>query len=164
MLFNIGVLAGDTSLRNENGSWRIKGDPTEGALVVIAAKAGIKPEELIENAPRIGEIPFSSETKRMTTVHKTEQGKIAYSKGAAEVILGSCRYILINGSQVALDDKQREEIVAKGQAMASEALRVLGAAYKPLAHDTPVDSNIEKDMVTRYQYFTLCVIKATVTR
>lgn len=147
MLFNVGVLAGDTSLRHENGNWQIKGDPTEGAFVVIAAKAGIKPHELIENAPRIGEIPFSSETKRMTTVHKTEQGKIAYSKGAAEVILGSCRYILINGGQVALDDKKREEIVANGQAMASEALRVLGAAYKPLAHDTPVDSNVEKDMV-----------------
>lgn len=146
-LFNIGVLASDTTLHQENGNWKIKGDPTEGALVVTAAKAGFSLSALTEESPRIGEIPFSSETKRMTTVHNTSRGKMAYAKGAAEVILGSCNYVLLDGKQVALDDKGREDIVTAGQAMANNALRVLGLAYKPLRHDTPVDAEIERDMV-----------------
>ena len=146
-LLRIGALASDTTLQQEEGAWRIKGDPTEGALVVIAAKAGMSQKDMVADSPRIGEIPFSSETKRMTTVHRTPQGKLAYAKGAPEVILGSCMYVLIDGKQVALDDKRREEIVANAQAMASDALRVLGLSYKPLAHDTPVNENIEKEMV-----------------
>ena len=146
-LFRIGTLASDTTLYQENGAWRIKGDPTEGALVVIAAKAGLWQDELAIESPRIGEIPFSSETKRMTTVHKTPKGKLAYAKGAPEVILGSCRYVLINDKQMDLDDKRREEIMSTAQTMAGEALRVLGLSYKPIAHDAPVNEEIEKDMV-----------------
>ena len=146
-LFHIGALAGDTTLVQENGTWRIKGDPTEGALVVIAAKGGISQKELIEESPRIGEIPFSSETKRMTTVHKTPGGKLAYAKGAPEIIIASCRYQLIDGHQVDLDEKGREHLLSVAQSMASDALRVLGTAYKPLKHDEPVDEKIERDMV-----------------
>ncbi len=146
-LFDTGTLASDTTLHQEDGIWRIKGDPTEGALIVIAAKAGLNLRELINDAPRIGEIPFSSETKRMTTVHNTPKGKIAYAKGAAEVILGSCSHVLLQGKEAPLDDKRRDEIITFSQAMANDALRVLGLSYKPLQHDTPVDSNIERDMV-----------------
>jgi Ca2+-transporting ATPase len=146
-LFSIGTLASDTSLREENGAWKIKGDPTEGALVVTAAKAGVSQNELNSLSPRIGEIPFSSETKRMTTVHKTPQGMLAYAKGAPEVIVDACTHQLINGRQTGLDDKQREAILSMSQAMASDALRVLGLAYKPLAHDTPINAEIESDMV-----------------
>ena len=67
--------------------------------MVTAAKAGVSQNELNSPSPRIGEIPFSSETKRMTTVHKTPQGKLAYAKGAPEVIVGVCPHALINGKQ-----------------------------------------------------------------
>jgi Ca2+-transporting ATPase len=147
VMCRIGSLASDTSLVREDGIWRVKGDPTEGALVVLAAKAGMSQADLKAESPRVGEIPFSSETKRMTTVHRTPLGKMAYAKGAPEVMLGACRYVLIDGRQVDLDDGGREQILSVARSMASEALRVLGLAYKPLKHDAPVDPEIERDMV-----------------
>jgi Ca2+-transporting ATPase len=72
---------------------------------------------------------------------------MAYAKGAPEVMLGACRYVLIDGRQVDLDDGGREQILSVARFMASEALRVLGLAYKPLKHDAPVDPEIERDMV-----------------
>ena len=77
----------------------MKGDPTEGALVVAAKKAGISKEELEAQAPRIAEIPFSSERKRMTTIHSAEGKKIAYMKGAPEIILERCSKIFLNGKE-----------------------------------------------------------------
>ncbi len=71
-------------------TWEVKGDPTEGALVVAAAKAGLDKTELDAQFPRVAEIPFTSETKRMTTLHETPDGVAAYAKGAPEVIVQSC--------------------------------------------------------------------------
>ncbi len=146
-LLSIGSLCGDTSLIAENGAWKIKGDPTEGALVVVSAKAGLWQEELNTKFPRLGEIPFSSETKRMTTVHQKAEGKIAYSKGAPEVILSLCRYILINGEERELTEKDKETILGAGQTMAGNALRVLGMAYKKLPDNAVINEDIERDMV-----------------
>ena len=147
-LLHIGSLCNDTTLNSVNGVWLIKGDPTEGALVVTAAKAGLWQEELQIQFPRISEIPFSSETKRMTTTHQTSQGKTAYSKGAPEVILSSCNRIFRNGEETALTSEDRKTIMAVAQEMAEDALRVLALAYKPL-DDTALitDQTIEKDMV-----------------
>ena len=131
-LLQIGSLCNDTSLTSANGVWEIKGDPTEGALVVTAAKAGLWQKELQSQFPRIGEIPFSSETKRMTTVHQTPQGKIAYSKGAPEVILSSCSHIYRNGQETELNDDDKNNILSVSHEMAGDALRVLGIAYKRL--------------------------------
>jgi len=146
-LLRIGALASDTALLRENGAWKIKGDPTEGALIVIAAKAGMSLEDLASQSPRLGEIPFSSETKRMTTVNRIPEGKAAYAKGAPEVILAACTRVLVDGKQIDLDDKKREEIMGVAHGMASDALRVLGLSYKPLAEDAPVNGEIESDMV-----------------
>ena len=86
------ALASDARIiRSEtDGRWHVKGDPTEGALVVAAAKAGLDKSHLESQFPRVHEIPFTSETKRMTTLHNGPQGVVAYSKGAPEVILDSC--------------------------------------------------------------------------
>jgi P-type Ca2+ transporter type 2C len=147
-LLNIGSMCNDTTLSSVNGVWLIKGDPTEGALVVTAAKAGLWQEELQIQFPRISEIPFSSETKRMTTTHQTHEGKIAYSKGAPEVILSSCNRIFRNGEENALTSEDRKTIMAVAHEMAEDALRVLALAYKPLPDKAPVtDQTIEKDMV-----------------
>ncbi|MFQ6121567.1 MAG: calcium-transporting P-type ATPase, PMR1-type [Dehalococcoidales bacterium] len=146
-LLDISALCNDTSLTSVNGTWRIKGDPTEGALVVAAAKADLWQKERNSQFPRLSEIPFSSETKRMTTVHQTPQGKIAYSKGAPEVILSSCSHISCNGQERELTNEDRNNILALAQEMASDALRVLGMAYKQLPHTAVINETIEKDMI-----------------
>jgi Ca2+-transporting ATPase len=146
-LLQIGSLCNDTSLYSESGIWGVKGDPTEGALVVAAAKAGLLQETLQSQYPRVGEIPFSSETKRMTTIHKTSQGNIAFSKGASEVILDSCNRILRNNSEMPLTSEDKEAISTVARQMAEDALRILGLAYKPLKIESAGEKNIEKDMV-----------------
>ena len=117
-----------------DGRWHVKGDATEGALVVAAAKAGLLKVDLDRKAPRIGEIPFSSETKRMTTLHASPAGPVSFSKGAPEVILASCSRVLEerNGGwhEVLLDEAGRARILDAGREMADQALRVLGVARK----------------------------------
>ncbi len=147
-LLQASSLCNDTSLASVNGRWGIKGDPTEGALVVAAAKANLWQKDLHSQSPRIGEIPFSSERKRMTTIHQTSQGKIAYSKGAAEVILNSCTHILRDGKETVLTSAEKEKIIAIAHDMAGDALRVLGIAYKKQLPDTiGIIEAIEQDMV-----------------
>ncbi len=128
-----GALASDARLVQNDSRWDIKGDPTEGALVVAAAKAGLDKADLETQIPRVNEIPFTSETKRMTTLHATSNGPLAYTKGAPEIILASCRQQLGENGELMLDDAARESILAAAQQMAGQALRVLAVAYKPTA-------------------------------
>jgi Ca2+-transporting ATPase len=114
----------------EDGRVSIKGDPTEGALVVAAAKAGLDKASLDSEFPRTGEIPFTSETKRMTTLHTTEAGVTAYSKGAPEIMLASCTSQWTLEGEAPLTRETRAEILNVAQEMAGEALRVLVVAYK----------------------------------
>ncbi len=126
------TLASDTQIvQLPGGGWDIKGDPTEGALVVAAAKAGIEKGSFDSAYPRIHEIPFSSETKRMTTIHETDGKYTAYAKGAPEVILAGCDFVITANGEKTLDASQREQILSQAQALAGEALRVLGIASKP---------------------------------
>jgi Ca2+-transporting ATPase len=129
-LLAAGVLASDARLVNREGRWQIEGDPTEGALVVAAAKAGLKPIELNEQQPRVSEIPFTSERRRMTTLHTAASGSIAYSKGAADEVLGSCTSQLRSSGEVPLTEAGREDIRAIEQRLAGEGLRVLAVARK----------------------------------
>jgi Ca2+-transporting ATPase len=130
-LLQSATLASDAHIiREPDGSWGIKGDPTEGALVVAAAKAGLDKADLDARFPRILEIPFTSETKRMTTLHTTPQGVVAYSKGAPEVVLASCVRQLTDDGETALDAAGRSAILDSARRMAGEALRVLTVASK----------------------------------
>ncbi len=131
-LLQAATLASDATIaRNDSDSrWHVKGDPTEGALVVAAAKAGLNKAELDQQFPRTGEIPFTSETKRMTTLHTTLQGDVAYSKGAPEIILESCVRQLTAQGETELDAAGRNAILETARQMASEALRVLAVASK----------------------------------
>jgi P-type Ca2+ transporter type 2C len=110
--------------------WHIKGDPTEGALVVAAAKADLKKSELDELYPRINEIPFTSETKRMTTLHKVDGQTVAYSKGAPEIIIESCTRQFTAAGETALDLESKCRILEVAQDMAGDALRVLAVATR----------------------------------
>ncbi len=131
------ALASDARLVQSEERWHIKGDPTEGALVVAAAKARLHKADLDVQFPRVNEIPFTSETKRMTTLHTTPEGVMAYSKGAPEIILDSCARQLteISGaaSETPLDAASREKILDAARQMASEALRVLAVASQSKA-------------------------------
>jgi Ca2+-transporting ATPase len=133
-LLKIGALCSNAQLdKNEKGTWSIIGDPTEGALIVTAAKAGFEEKELEKTFPRVSEVPFTSERKRMTTVHSTPDGEhVAYMKGAPEIVLERCSYILDEGQEKRLTEVKRKKILEVNEKFASDALRVLAMAYKKL--------------------------------
>jgi Ca2+-transporting ATPase len=126
-----GVLASNARLLKEETEWDITGDPTEGALVVAAAKMGLLKEELDERFPRTAEEPFSSERKRMAVLHaKADGSSRLLVKGALEVILPACIHLRTEEGMVALDDQLRAQIAQEAEAMAQEALRVIVLAER----------------------------------
>jgi Ca2+-transporting ATPase len=151
MLLVSAILCNDSKLEKDTSTerWVVRGDPTEGALVVAAAKAGMWKEELEKQQPRISEIPFSSETKRMTTMHIVSgKAKIAYMKGAPEIILSKCTKMLADGKPRKLTEEDKTEILKVNEAMASQALRNLGFAYRDVPETVATcDERIEKDFV-----------------
>jgi Ca2+-transporting ATPase len=129
-LMQAGVQASDARVLSREGRWYVEGDPTEGALVVAATKAGLSPSDLVEREPRVAEIPFTSERRKMTTLHKTPAGVVAYLKGAAEEVLQACTRQAQSQHEVQLTDAGRERIRSVEQRMAGEGLRVLAVARK----------------------------------
>jgi len=111
----------------------VTGEPTENALVYWAKSLKLMKYDLTEDEPRIGEAPFDSVRKMMSTVHRTEGAIIQYTKGAPDEVLRVCTTYLKDGKAEALTDESRAEILAQNKRMANKALRVLGAALKP--HD-----------------------------
>ena len=126
------ALASDAHIvhNKTDNQWEVEGDPTEGAMVVAAAKAGLHKADLDAQFQRVNEIPFSSETKRMTTLHNTGDGVIGYSKGAPEIILNSCSRVLTAEGEMNLDATGRDMIINAARGMASEALRVLAVSSR----------------------------------
>ncbi len=143
-----GALCNDAMLTEQVGAWKIVGDPTEGALVVAAAKAGLDVQALRNESPRVGEIPFTSERKMMTTVQRTKNGLyLVSSKGAAEIILEKCAKIRNNSSDEMLDQELRQNILRTNDEFASNGFRILAIAHK-LVDKLPneIDERIERDM------------------
>ena len=124
----------------------IIGDPTEGAMVVLAHKAGMGKDAWNEKYPRIQEIPFDSDRKLMSTYHEIDGKIIMYTKGAPDELLRRCVNIELDGKVEALGDAKREEILAKNQAFAEEALRVIGVAYR-VVDKAVVDLEMENDLI-----------------
>ncbi|MDD5093837.1 MAG: calcium-transporting P-type ATPase, PMR1-type [Dehalococcoidia bacterium] len=145
-LLQIGTLCNDTHLIHEDGAWKIQGDSTEGALVVAAAKVGMQQDRMEAEYPRVNEVPFSSERKRMTTIHAMPKGHVAYSKGAPEMTLNACDRIYRKGQEKNLTGPEREEILDVARSMAENALRVLGLAYKSVS-DAHSPEQAEQGMV-----------------
>ena len=140
LLLRIGTLCNNANYDEE----KILGDTTEGALIVVAAKAGMWKGEIEGKYPRVREIPFSSERKRMTTVHHTSDGQLfAYVKGAPEVILERCTHILKDTQPTKLTGREQKKILEINEKMANEALRVLGMAYKELPDNALEDFDEE---------------------
>jgi len=140
MLLMAGVLNNNAHIKKEEDEWKVIGDPTEAALIVSAKKAGINTDQMTYEYKRISEIEFTSERKCMTTVHQNKK-KIAFTKGAPEVIVNLCNRKLVNGKLERFTREDKKRILAQNEAFAKDALRVLGFAYKDGTKDP------EKDMI-----------------
>ncbi len=146
-LLEIGTLANNADIEKANGNWRVVGDPTEGAIIVAAKKAGIL-ESVKKSGTRIAEYPFDSDRRRMTTVDEMPSiGRIVSMKGAPEVVLGKCTRIAHAGGVRPLTEEDKRAILAKADGMADSALRVLAFASKSLGSSDPLEMDfVELDL------------------
>lgn len=152
MLRTAMALCCDAKFDEEKGE--AVGEPTECALVNDAAKAGLKGKSFYEAYPRVGEAPFDSMRKMMSTIHQTDAGVVQFTKGAPDVVLDRCTYVLKGGKAVPMTDALRAEILAANKRMADKALRVLCAAKRDWA-SKPADESpeaLEQDLT----YVGLC--------
>ena len=128
------ILCNDAALRQQHGSWAIVGDPTEAALLVAGAKRHLWKDDLEARQPFVTEIPFDPERKMMTVVRKVENGFMAYSKGAPDLLLQQCTaHLTPEGGVKPMMEEDRLKILMVNESLAQEALRVLGIARRPLA-------------------------------
>jgi P-type Ca2+ transporter type 2C len=136
LALRIGTLCNDAELEPSERGISVLGDPTEGALIVAAEKAGLEHRRLEEAYERVDELPFDSETKRMVTVYRTPEAElVAYMKGAPSAVLESVDSCLSDGQTQPVTEQDRESILQLNQEMAQDALRVLAAAYRELPED-----------------------------
>ncbi len=141
-----GVLCTDARLVKEDEKYKVVGDPTEGAIIVAAKKAGIDVDKLKQDYVRVHEIPFASETKKMTTVHSLENNKyLVICKGAPEILLPVCKYYETYNEAITLDDKIKENIEFTANEFAKHALRVLAVCYKIV--DNYTNEDIENNLI-----------------
>jgi Ca2+-transporting ATPase len=152
------VLCNGATLRQEEGTWRILGDPTEGALLVAAAKASVTLETLDPAYDFLGEVPFDPERKMMTIVRRTPDGPVAYVKGAPDVLLRHCTYRLtLNGTTEPMTESIRAAILDANAAFARQALRVLGMAQRRL--DREPDFYRAQELEDRLVFLGLAAMK-----
>jgi Ca2+-transporting ATPase len=144
LLLTIGALNNDARL--DRRTWQAIGDPTEACLITSALKAGIDRDDLDKRYPRLDERPFDSERKRMTTVHRIDGERVAYVKGAADLLLGQCTRMQAGDGVADLEPADREAVLSKNEDYARSAMRVLGFAYKELAPGENRDT-YEEDLV-----------------
>ncbi|MBU7013726.1 MAG: calcium-translocating P-type ATPase, SERCA-type [Theionarchaea archaeon] len=143
LLLRIGALCNDSRITAES----VIGDPTEASLLVSAAKAALHKEELDIKYPRVKEIPFSSERKLMTTLHKIDTTYHVYTKGAPDVILDLCTHVLEGGTIKELTKEKKDEILSVYHEMASHALRALAMAYKDIETLPEDTGSVELDLI-----------------
>ncbi|HEU0140097.1 MAG TPA: cation-translocating P-type ATPase [Bryobacteraceae bacterium] len=146
--------ANNAALRHNEGRWTVQGDPTEAALVVAARKAGLEEEALSGRFERVGEVPFSSERKLMSTLHtdtKRQERLLVFSKGAPDVLLSRCSEELVGEGTRPLTDHRRAEIQASNEELAAQALRTLAMAYRSVPAESvdieDIDERVERNLI-----------------
>ena len=146
--------ANNAVLQECDGRWTVQGDPTEGALIVAARKAGLEGKALDARLERVGEVPFSSERKLMSTVHsdaEQEERLLVFTKGAPDILLARCSQELVGEETRPLTAERRAEILKTNEELAAEALRTLGVALRSLPKDAlkqeEVDEFVEQELV-----------------
>ncbi len=147
----IGALANDAQLDNSTGSYKIIGDPTEGAIITFAGKLGQTSQQLNMVYPRVNELPFDSTRKMMTTFHSDYiNGKIvSFTKGAPDIVISKCNKVALNNKIVDFTDDLKAKALAANTKFARQALRVLSMAYKEW-NEVPNHPNfdvVENDMI-----------------
>jgi len=150
LLFKAGMLCNNSVYSfDENNKKNVFGEPTENALIFSAEKFNYNLEELNKEFPRLREIPFSSERKMMTTVHAAKNKAIVFSKGAVEILLEKSSFIFINGKIIPLTKEKKDKVLKENNLMASNALRVLGFAFKELKeyNNSITDKELESDLI-----------------
>lgn len=163
MLLIAAALANDSSLQadpNNPEKMLVIGDPTEGAMMLAAEHYSLSKATLNRQYPRVAEVPFSSERKRMTTIHDIAEGDLhlldnyahefmAFTKGAPDGLLDISTHVYIDGMVLPLDASWRSRIEISNNRLAGEGLRVLGAAFKPLTRSEAIDdpAAVESEMV-----------------
>jgi P-type Ca2+ transporter type 2C len=138
------ALCNDAVLQYADNQWQILGDPTEGALLVLAHKAGI--EATAENYPRIQEYPFDSDRQRMSIICEQSPYYLLFAKGSPESILDRSTHTLVEDRYVELTEKERQTIRAQNARLATQGLRVLGFAYRYFP-DLPDADNAESELI-----------------
>lgn len=150
LLQRTGVLCNNARLKQEDQHWTIIGDPTEGSLIVLGKKGGVDQEHLAERFSFVEELPFDSDRKRMSVIHKNlANGRLeVYVKGAPEMLLESCTKILINGKVRPLTAADKKRILETNLTFAQQALRVLGIGYReaPTVKKYTIE-NVERELV-----------------
>jgi P-type Ca2+ transporter type 2C len=148
--------ANNASIQQTGGRWTVQGDPTEGALLVAARKAGLGSAALTERLPRVAEVPFSSERKLMSTLHRDarqEDRGVVFTKGAPDVLLTRCTGELVGEEPRPLTPERRAAILETNETLAGQALRTLGVAGRWLTrealaeHSAHPDGRVEQDLV-----------------
>lgn len=150
-LVSIGSLANDAQLSNASGSYKIIGDPTEGAIITFAGKLGQTAEQLNMIYPRVEELPFDSLRKMMTTFHSNYiNGKVvSFTKGAPDIVISKCTKVALNGKIVDFTKDLKDKVLAVNTKFARSALRVLSMAYK-VWNEVPQHPSfeiVENDMI-----------------
>jgi P-type Ca2+ transporter type 2C len=144
MLLTASVAANDASLNNNSGTWEVVGDPTEGALIVAGAKAGISRDGLRRQLLRVAEAAFTSERKKMSVYVTTKEAGILpykgheapiaiFTKGSPELVLALCTQALVDGQTVPMSDFIQKKALSTNDQLAGDGIRVLGFAYKPVS-------------------------------
>ncbi len=145
--------ANNAVLQQRNGRWSVQGDPTEGALLVAARKAGLTDEALDARFERVGEVPFSSERKLMTTIQTdTDQEQLlVFTKGAPDVLVARCVHERVGETKVPLSDERRAQILRTNEDLAGQALRTLGVAGREISSTSfernGADESVEQDLI-----------------
>ena len=151
-LLRVAVACNDAHLSSQAGRPTIVGDPTEGALLVLAAKAGITRERIATDTRRVGAIAFTSDRKQMTVILESAPGLVAYTKGAPEVVLTQCSRIRLRDRLKPLSSEDRARIIEANAMLANDALRVIACAQRslepmPKGGEVPLDeASVEREM------------------
>ncbi len=132
-----GLLCNDAYLQQQQGQWQVVGDPTEGALLMVGARFGLEQAQWQNQFPRIAELPFDSDRKRMSVVVRQGQGYRLYCKGSPESVLQCCDRYLTHPQIAPLTEASRQEILQKNDQFALQGLRVLGFAQSDLGDHIP---------------------------
>lgn len=144
-----GALCGDSDIEEQSGRWGYRGDPTEAALVTLAAKAGLVRADVLAMFPRVAEFPFEPERRRMTTIHKRGRQAVSYTKGAPELVIARSSAINLGGTAYTMTDRTRQQLHEVAHRLAEQGLRVIAVAYREF-HEMPARfdaGEIESELV-----------------